>query len=81
MTPPAPGHGVFDHLLGQESWRSPTGDEIDVLLARLAGPEGLTAGASTFERRDVVAAVAEAVGKGRSGGRDRVGRRSIARAS
>jgi conjugative relaxase-like TrwC/TraI family protein len=61
---PAAGHGVFDHLLGEESWRAPSRSETDELLSRLAGPEGLTQGASSFERRDVVAAVAEAIPQG-----------------
>jgi conjugative relaxase-like TrwC/TraI family protein len=61
---PAPGHGVFDHLLGQQSWRAPSRGEVDELLSRLAGPGGLTQGASSFERRDVVAALAEEMPQG-----------------
>jgi conjugative relaxase-like TrwC/TraI family protein len=62
----APSHGgsPLEHLLGTEVWRPPTSTEVDQLLDRLAGPEGLTAGQSTFERRDVARLVAEALPRG-----------------
>jgi conjugative relaxase-like TrwC/TraI family protein len=62
----APMHGrsPFDYLLGVETWRPPSSGEIDQLLDRLAGPEGLTAGQSAFERRDVARLVAETLPRG-----------------
>ena len=59
-----PGRGVLDHLLGAERWAPPSGTEVEGLLGRLVGPEGLTASNSTFERRDVVRAVAEGLTRG-----------------
>ena len=59
-----PGRGVLDHLLGAERWAPPSGAEVEGLLGRLVGPEGLTASSSTFERRDVVRAVAEGLARG-----------------
>ena len=59
-----PGRGALDHLLGAERWAPPSGAEVEGLLGRLVGPEGLTASSSTFERRDVVRAVAEGLTRG-----------------
>ena len=59
-----PGRGVLDHLLGAERWAPPSAAEVEGLLGRLVGPEGLTASSSTFERRDVVRAVAEGLARG-----------------
>ena len=51
----------LDHLLGVEAWRPASTSEVKQLLDHLAGPEGLTAGQSAFERRDVARLVAEAL--------------------
>ena len=59
-----PGGGPFAHLFGVDDWSSPRPDEIDDLVARLVGPHGLTEARSTFERRDVVRAVAEGLSRG-----------------
>jgi conjugative relaxase-like TrwC/TraI family protein len=61
---PAVDGGPLDHLLGVEAWRPPTTSEVAQLLDRLAGSEGLTAGHSTFERRDVARLAAEALPRG-----------------
>jgi conjugative relaxase-like TrwC/TraI family protein len=60
------GHrkGPFGPLLGTESWLPAPGTEIERLFEDLAGPDGVTAAASTFERRDVVRSLAEAIGGG-----------------
>ena len=58
LTPTGDG-GPLDHLLGAGPWRPPSTSEVNQLLDRLAGPEGLTAGHSAFERRDVARLVAE----------------------
>ena len=50
--------------MGAGAWRPPSTSEVDQLLDRLAGPEGLTAGHSAFERRDVARLVAEALPQG-----------------
>jgi conjugative relaxase-like TrwC/TraI family protein len=63
LVPPR-GASPLDHLLGTDAWRPPNSGEVDQLLSRLAGPEGLTAGQSTFERRDVARLVAEALPRG-----------------
>lgn len=62
-----PGHGVLDYLLGAERWAPPSAAEVEGLVGRLVGPEGLTASNSTFERRDMVRAVAEALPQGAAG--------------
>ncbi len=59
----------FDHrrirdLFGREGVAPLSRDEIEVLAARLLSPEGLTERVSTFDRRDVVRAVAEAATQG-----------------
>ncbi len=59
-----PGRGALEHLLGAERWAPPSGAEVEGLLGRLVGSEGLTASSSTFERRDVVRAVAEGLTRG-----------------
>jgi conjugative relaxase-like TrwC/TraI family protein len=56
--------GPLDHVLGVDSWRPPSAGEVNQLLTRLAGSEGLTAGQSAFERRDVARLVAEALPRG-----------------
>jgi hypothetical protein len=56
--------GPLDHLLGAEAWRSPSTSEVNQLLDRLAGSEGLTAAHSAFERRDVARLAAEALPRG-----------------
>jgi conjugative relaxase-like TrwC/TraI family protein len=57
---------VLDGLRGGIA-RLPLGTEgLESLLDHLVGPEGLTASDSTFERRDVVRAVAEALAGGAS---------------
>ena len=56
--------GALDHVLGVEVWRPPSSGEIDQLLDHLAGPKGLTADHSAFERRDVARLVAEALPRG-----------------
>ena len=56
--------GPLDHLVGVEVWRPPSSGEVHQLLDHLAGPEGLTAGQSAFERRDVARLVAEALPRG-----------------
>jgi conjugative relaxase-like TrwC/TraI family protein len=61
---PRPERGVLDHLLGVERWVPPSATEVRGVLARLVGPEGLTASSSTFERRDVVRGVAEQLPRG-----------------
>jgi conjugative relaxase-like TrwC/TraI family protein len=53
--------GPFEHLMGIEAWRPPSSGEVDQLLDRLAGSEGVTAAQSAFERRDVARFVAEAL--------------------
>ena len=60
------GHprGPFAALLGQVPWTPPRGAEVDLLVARLLGPEGLTAAASGFERRDVVWSIAGGLARG-----------------
>jgi conjugative relaxase-like TrwC/TraI family protein len=58
------GGSPLDHLLGTDAWRPPNSGEVDQLLSRLAGPEGVTAGQSAFERRDVARLVAEALPRG-----------------
>ena len=56
--------GPLDHLVGVEVWRPPSSGEVHQLLDHLAGPYGLTAGQSAFERRDVARLVAEALPRG-----------------
>lgn len=56
--------GPLDHVLGVETWRPPSSGEVDQVLSRLAGSDGLTAGHSAFERRDVARLVAEALPRG-----------------
>jgi conjugative relaxase-like TrwC/TraI family protein len=56
--------GPLEHLLGVEAWRPPSSSEVNQLLHRLAGSEGLTAGHAAFERRDVARLVAEALPRG-----------------
>jgi len=61
-----PDRGVLDHLVGAERWTPPSAAEMEDLLDYLVGLEGLTASSSTFERRDVVRAVAEGLDRGAS---------------
>jgi conjugative relaxase-like TrwC/TraI family protein len=56
--------GPLGPSLGTESWIPAPGAEIERLMERLAGPNGVTAAASTFERRDVVRSLAEDIGGG-----------------
>jgi len=61
---PAQEGGALDHVLGVEVWRTPSSVEIEQLLDHLAGPQGVTASHSAFERRDVARLVAEALPRG-----------------
>ena len=72
--------GPLDHLVGATAWRPPSTSEVDQLLDRLAGPDGLTAGHSAFERHDVARLVAEALFGGFPGGRRRGAGRSVPQA-
>jgi conjugative relaxase-like TrwC/TraI family protein len=51
-------------VLGATAPRSLTADELTELFEHLAGPNGLTARASTFDRRAVLEAIAEALPTG-----------------
>jgi conjugative relaxase-like TrwC/TraI family protein len=57
---------VFDRLLGAAVWSPPDAARAAELVAQVIGPEGLTAGAAAFERRDVVRGLADALGEGAS---------------
>lgn len=58
------GDPTMGDLLGRHQRSPMTESEAEELVAQLTGPTGLTLGESTFERRDVVRAVAAALPDG-----------------
>ncbi|HXN62597.1 MAG TPA: MobF family relaxase, partial [Acidimicrobiales bacterium] len=56
--------GLLGPVVGRERWAAPSSSEVDGLVVHLLGPEGLTAHASAFERRDIARAIAEGLPRG-----------------
>jgi conjugative relaxase-like TrwC/TraI family protein len=65
------GREAVDTCFGRDRAASVSPEMIDRFFDRLAGPDGLTRQASTFSRRDVVEALATALGA--TGGADQIG--------
>ncbi len=76
-----PERGALDHLLGAERWAPPSAGEVESCSIASSGPRDSRRSSSTFERRDVVRAVAEGLPRGATRARRRGHRRSGPRRS